>query len=303
MSIDLLLAWDWPYDEPFVHLLGHAFQSRGLELLSATPSNLSRLLDGLSVGRYSVRCFLDRASDTSPRFLPLAHWAALNVPTRLNPSERAREIWYKATLHPDLTRAGVPVPDIVRIPALNRDPHLAPPDLSSLPRPFCIKPDLGGGGWGVVTDATTWADVQAARQRLPDDDFILHEFVEPGGLHDPSNGAAPRRGWFRILYACGRVIPCWWDDRTLVYADRVTEAERDRLGLTPLWEITHTLARVARIHLFSAEMAWLAPGKFVVVDFINDPVDLRLQSHAREGMPDSVAQEVADAVAEYVLGA
>lgn len=297
MPIDLLLAWDWPYDEPFVQLLASAFHSRNLELLTVNPSNLNRVLDGLSVGRYSVRGFLDRASDTSPEFLPLARWASLNVPRRLNPSERAREIWFKSTLHPDLVRAGVPVPPIVRVPALSREPGLPPVDLSPLSVPFCVKPDLGGGGWGVVTNAAGWRDVQAARERLPDDDFILHDYVEPGVLHD---GAGPRRGWFRVLYACGRIIPCWWDDKTLLYTGRVTDSERERLGLEPLWGIARSLAQVARVHLFSTEIAWLAPGRFAVVDYVNDPVDLRLQSHALEGMPVAVAHEVAEAIAAFV---
>src|SRR4030066_75817 len=129
-TVDFLLAYDWPYDAPFIRLLEGEFRPAG-------PKT--------------------------------------NLP------------W-------EFIRAGVYTPHTIPIPALRQMPVLDErPDISPLGVPFSVKPDLGGGGWGVVTDARDWSDVENARRKLPDDDLILQQFVTPALLDG-------RRAWFRILY-------------------------------------------------------------------------------------------------------
>ncbi|MEW6569090.1 MAG: hypothetical protein AB1449_13195 [Chloroflexota bacterium] len=293
-GVDLLLAYDWPYDEPFIALLEARLQSRGRSLALVSLGNLNQVLEGAHQGRIRARAYLDRASDTSPEFGPLDEWAEHNVPLHINPGERRRQAWYKTNLHWAFIAAGIHTPYTIAIPSLRRQPELAPPhDLVALGLPFSIKPDLGGGGWGVITAAQSWEDVQSARRHMPGEDLILQEFVEPTSI-------AGRRGWFRVLYACGQVIPCWWDDRTRLFGPAVSEDERRALGLDPLWDIAATAARIAGIGLFSTEVARVADGRFVVVDYVNDPVDLRFLPNAREGMPGEVALSVAEAIAGFV---
>ena len=292
-TVDLLLAYDWPYDEPFVALLSGTFRRAGRSLAAVSPQTLSVTLADLRAERLKPRAYLDRASDTTPDFQPLDDWAQRHIPFQLNPGERRRQIWHKTNLHWNFIAAGIHTPYTIAIPALGRHPLLEPPaDLGALGIPFSIKPDLGGGGWGVVVDARGWDDVLEARQRLPEEDLILQQFVEPTNL-------GGRRAWFRILYACGLVAPCWWDDRTRLYGPAVTPDERRQWGLDPLWEIVATAARIAGLALFSTEIALVADGRFIVVDYVNDPVDLRFLPHAREGMPADVAGAVAEAITAY----
>ncbi len=294
---DLLLAYDWPYDEPFLEILTSGFAAAGLRLASVSPRGLLRSLEALQAGHLTSRAYLDRASDTSPEFGPLDEWAERNVALHLNPGERRRLIWYKTNLHWEFIAAGIHTPYSIAIPSLRRQPTLDPPtDLAALGRPFSIKPDLGGGGWGVVTTAQGWEDVEIARKHLSSEDLILQEFIEPTALDG-------RRAWFRILYACGRVVPCWWDDRTRLFGSAVSSEERSRHGLDPLWSIVETAARISGLQLFSTEIARVADGRYIVVDYVNDPVDLRFQPHAQEGMPAEVARAVAEALTAYVASA
>jgi len=53
--------------------------------------------------------------------------------------------------------------------------------------------------------------------------------------------------------------------------------------------------------LFSTEIAYTPEGKFVVIDYVNDQIDLRLQSGSAEGVPDSVVHQVADRLVEHVI--
>ena len=72
------------------------------------------------------------------------------------------------------------------------------------------------------------------------------------------------------------------------------------MGLDALWEIAQAAARIAQLQLLSSEIARVQDGRFIVVDYANDPVDLRFQPHAREGMPPEVAGGIAEAIARFL---
>ena len=290
----MLLAYDWPYDRPFLSLLSETFAARGATLWAVGPEDLGTAVEALRGGSLHPRAYLDRATDTSPEFGPLDDWAERNIPLHLNPGERRRQVWYKTNLHWAFIEAGIHTPYTIAIPSMHRQPVLEPPEnLSLLGVPFSIKPDLGGGGWGVITNAESWDDVLSTRRRLPSEDLILQEFIEPAVLDG-------RRAWFRILVACGRILPCWWDDRTRLFGSPVSNEEASQQGLAPLKAVGETAARIAGLQLFSTEVAVVPDGRFIVVDYVNDPVDLRFQPHAREGMPAGVARQIAEALAIHV---
>jgi hypothetical protein len=291
---DLLLAHDWPYDAPFLHLLEGCFAALGLRLLCVGPERLPSTLAALLERRLIVRAFLDRASDTSPEFLPLAGWAQEAGIEAINPPQAQRTAWRKTNPHWRFLQAGVHVPYLIAIPAHQSHPILQiPHDLSALGLPFCVKPDVGGGGWGVRIDASTWSDVEAARRQLPEEDLILQQLVSPASFDG-------QRAWFRVLHSLTQPLPCWWDDQTRCYGAPVSEEDRVRWELDPLWRISEQAAEIGGLRLFSTEIACDTDHRFLVVDCINDPVDLRFQPHAREGMPAAAARRVAEALAAHV---
>jgi hypothetical protein len=132
--------------------------------------------------------------------------------------------------------------------------------------------------------------VEQTRRDMPDDALLLQELVEPELVDG-------RRAWFRVFYTCGAIVPCWWDDRTRLFGNWIGEEPRRRWDLDRLWEVG---AGIARLQAFSTEVARLANGRWIVVDYVNDPTDLRLLSHAREGMPMEAAQRIAEGIAGFV---
>jgi hypothetical protein len=42
-------------------------------------------------------------------------------------------------------------------------------------------------------------------------------------------------------------------------------------------------------------------GRFVIVDYVNDPIDLRLQSKTFDGVPDDIVRDITETLAEFVL--
>jgi hypothetical protein len=95
-----------------------------------------------------------------------------------------------------------------------------------------------------------------------------------------------------VLYCNGAIYPCWWDQHTHVYA-RVTAEEKSCFGLRSLREVPVRIAQICGLHLFSTEIALTEEGNFLAVDYVNDPVDLRLQSKAADGVPDSYVESLA----------
>jgi hypothetical protein len=54
------------------------------------------------------------------------------------------------------------------------------------------------------------------------------------------------------------------------------------------------LAHLSELDLFSTEISLTTDGRFVIVDYINDQIDLRLQSGAVDGVPDEIVKDVVE---------
>jgi hypothetical protein len=106
--------------------------------------------------------------------------------------------------------------------------------------------------------------------------------------------------WFRVIYCAGKVYPCWWDNDTHIYT-HVTFNEEACYNLGSLRSITSSIANLCGLTLFSTEIAVTSDGRFVVVDYVNDPIDLRLQSKAFDGVPDDIVEDIAERLAELIL--
>ena len=295
-AVDLLLTYDWPYDEPFLGLLAQALRAVGRSLVSVNPQSVAGTFERLQRGDFTARAFFDRAADTDLAFEPLEAWAEAHVPLLLNPAADRRRVWKKSNVRWEFIRAGLHTPHTIVIPAWSRQPVLDPlSNLAPLGATFAIKPDLGGGGgWGVTLGARSWARVEQTRRDMPDDALLLQELVEPELVDG-------RRAWFRVFYARGTVVPCWWDDRTRRFGEWIDADARRRWNLDALWDVIQVASGIARLQVFSTEVTRLVDGRWIVVDYVNDPIDLRLRSHAREGMPVEAAERIAEAVTRFVV--
>ncbi len=289
---DLCVAWNWEYDASFIGLLETSCQSSGLKLLQIKPENLPQMLNSLVTGELACRVFFDRASDVDPQFLPLIQWAREDSIPCINSYDRAIYTWNKADLHSLLVKEGYNVPATIILPPYIEFPEIPPKDLIPLGEQFTIKPAHGGGGVGVMTNATSWDQVLRVRQEHATDYYLLQAYINPVILDG-------RPAWFRVIYCAGTVFSCWWDPATHIYIP-VAENEKEAYGLYKLDDLGLSIANVCGLDIFSTEIAFTHEGRFVVVDYVNDQIDLRLQSNTSEGVPDDIVRSITQLLACHV---
>ncbi|MFH0926159.1 MAG: hypothetical protein V1872_11135 [bacterium] len=284
INYDLCVAWNWEYDVDFVLLFEATMKKQGLSLLQVIPHNCETILESILNNHISFHSFWDRASDTDERFLPLVQWAGNHAVYRINPYEQASLARDKTNVHLTLTNTDLNIPYTIILPSYNEEQTLSPIDLSPLGNVFNIKPAKGGGGEGVIIEAKFWEQVLTARKQYPTSKYLLQTHIIPTMLDS-------RLAWFRVIYCAGHIYPCWWDIHTHIYAP-VTEQEENNYQLKQLHSITSSIAQISGLDLFSTEIALTTEKVFVVVDYINEPIDLRLQSQAFDGVPINIVEDI-----------
>lgn len=300
-TYDLGIAWSWEYDSDFVHALEKAAHATGITTYFVERRNIEETFHRLKHQTLQFHVIFDRASDEEESFHPLAHeFSKLrqhSIPPLhvINPYDLLKRASDKATMHLELMASGIHVPYTIIISPYNhkKEVELSLTELAKLGRPFIIKPaNTTGGGIGVVVGAESLKDIVETRQHHKNDKYLLQEAVKPGYLSE-------NRGWFRVFYAFGSIILCWWDDQTHVY-EEVTPEEEAAFELYPLRSITSTIQRVCQLDFFSTEIVFTRDQQWVVVDYVNEICDMRLQSKFRDGVPDHIVDLIAQLLVDFV---
>ena len=298
LEVDLAIGWDWEYDRDFVSILDSECNKRGLQSYLIYPYNLDETIGKLSRGELVFKVFIDRASESDSRFIPLVKLLKKKGVTFVNDPALSVRANDKSIMHLEFLSNGLYVPYTIILSSYEEDPQFDESNIHSIGTPFIVKPADGGGGRGVVLGVKTPYEIVKAREKHSKDRYLLQEEIVPVNLKG-------RKAWFRSFYIYGEIIMCWWDNQTGVYQRITSRAER-RYKLKELKKITKKIAEVARINFFSTEIALTKAGRFVVVDYVNDTCDMRLKSTAADGVPDDVVRdivrELVDGVKKIVKG-
>ena len=284
---DIGLAWDWEFDRDFIHGIENECVAAGLSTFRVEPHNVEAVTRLVRSRKIAFRSFLDRASDSDEKFLPLARTLERSRLLRFNDYPFVEYAKDKSNMHLALLGEGVHVPYTIIISPYNKkqEVELSLTELAHLGRPFIIKPaNTTGGGIGVVLGAETLKEIIDSRQFHKNDTYLLQETIRPTEL----GGSI---AWFRTFYAFGTTIACWWDHRTHVYRE-MTPAEQRKYRLRKLHSIMLTLQKITRLDFFSSEIALTDDGRFVAVDYVNEICDMRLQSKHPDGVPDTIVAAI-----------
>ena len=285
---DLAIAYDWVYDQDFVAMLAREAKQQGLTTLIVDETNLPDVLADVVQQKITLSALIDRASDTSPRFLPLQECLINSGALVIDPLPVIHRASDKATMHLEFIANGLNTPYTIILQPFHekQDLMLQNEDLVHLGRSFIIKPaNTTGGGIGVVSGAETLYDVIISRQEFKKDKYLLQEKVKPLTRDD-------KRFWFRCFYTSGLINCLWWNEKTHIFA-KMTAAEITTYHLKPLFYIVKKIARISHLTFFSSEIVLTHSGQFVIVDYVNDSCDMRLQSKHADGVPDQFVYYIA----------
>lgn len=295
-NFDLAIAYDWEFDIEFVAEVEELLQSAGLTTYIIDYKNISEVTYLVRHRKLHFTCLLDRASDVDPNFWELVKILARRKSKVFNPLKKIKHAIDKATMHLEFITSGIHVPYSIIIPPHSQSKEIlvSVDDLAILGRPFIIKPcNTTGGGIGVVKGAESLKEVLAERLKHSDDKYLIQEKVYPQML----NG---KRAWFRCYWAFGKSLCVWWDDETHLYAV-LTEDEIQKFGLKKLFSITKTIYKISELDFFSTEIVLTTKNKFVVVDYVNDQCDMRLQSRHADGVPDEIVNQIINNLKNAVM--
>jgi len=293
--IDLAVAADWEFDADFVGLVGDAAIRAGLTTRPIWPADLGETFRRLTTGEMDIRFLFDRASTTSPEFVRLQEFVRGRGGDVLDPVEKLRWASDKATMHLEFIANGLNTPYTVILPPFASRPELGitEADLLPLGSPFVVKPaNTTGGSLGVVKEVRTLDAVTAARRTYPTDKYLLQERIRPWE-------EGRKRFWFRGFFILGLVRCAWWDDGTHLYAEVIPD-QVERYGLRALYPIVRRIASVSNLRFFSTEIVRDETGRFIVVDYVNESCDMRLQSVHADGVPDALVAAIASRIASFV---
>ncbi|GAB4547850.1 MAG: hypothetical protein Fur002_24240 [Anaerolineales bacterium] len=287
MQYDLCLPWYWEYDEAFVGMVERACIEQGVSLWQIRPHNLLESITALYQGAMTFKTLLHRGQG-EPTFDPIPRWAKEFGARRINPQELSLWSEDKATMHLELISAGLHTPYTILLPPFLEQPIPPPVDLTPLGEHFVIKPSNEGGGEGVIMGASSLDAILRARMQFPEQKYLLQAHITPRRLDD-------QPAWFRVFYANGQTYPCWWNPETHIY--KTVEAEEEaRHELAGLRVVTQRIASICKLDWFSTEIA--LTDQFIVVDYVNDEIDTRVQSQALDGAPDAAMEMIARQLAQ-----
>ncbi len=281
MRYDLCLPWYWEYDDVFVGMVERACIEEGISFWQIKPDNLLESITALYKGVTTFKTLLHRGQGEAI-FDPIPRWAREFGVRRINPAEVSAWSEDKATMHLELINAGLHTPYTILLAPFLEQPVIPQIDLTPLGENFVIKPSNGGGGEGVIIGANSIEQILHARMEFPEQKYLIQAHVTPRILDGTP-------AWFRIFYAKGETHPCWWDTETHIYS-HVTAQNESQHRLGRLREITKRIASICKLDWFSTEIA--LADEFIVVDYVNDEIDTRVQSQAMDGVPDEIMESI-----------
>jgi hypothetical protein len=282
------LLWEWAEDTLLVSDFISRAKLSGLRVKTLTLAEFSHLDLKALYGQPPVVLW-DRAGDIYPEARHLSDWVEALGSLVINPVRGALLARNKAHLHNLLVQHNLPVPFTKLI-------HDNSPseDLDwSCGRFLVLKPERSGGGEGVRIQDWSEDSLRSTMKSRPGETWLLQEHIEPAVIEG-------RRAWFRVFYLFGDIRICWWDNRTHIY-HFLHDREINRLGFNDLEMLGMKIGSSFPMQFFSTEIVYRQDNKPVIVDYLNDPCDLRSKMHTPDGVPEELLDWVFGRVFEAAL--
>ncbi len=265
------LFWEWNEDS---HVAADLLKHAAARKLRARVFYYEAL-PGLDELRWRPPLVLwDRAGDVYESARRLADWSEALGSRVINPPRGMLLAKDKSVLHGRLEQRSLPVPHTQFITHASSLEEIQ----FSFGKYLVLKPVRSGGGEGVRIQEWCESCLREAMNSRPGETWLLQEHIEAAQI-------AGRRAWFRVFYLLGDIRICWWDNYTHIY-EWIPLQEVERLGFSELLQMGRCIGEAFPLQFFSTEIAYRKDGRPVIVDYVNDPCDLRGICRIPNGVPE-----------------
>jgi hypothetical protein len=268
----------------------------GMSVLLVNQSNVHRVLEEVRSGWQRPVVYLDLSSRPGDVFEELLYACAKAGTHTIRKPQDTKWV-LKAQSHPELQRAGLPVPQTVIFKADEPDRELTDDERARVGQKVVIKPSFGEASKGCVVGVpSTKQNIAQARDYNRDFDWLVQRMVSWTTF-------GHRQAYVRGYNVCGHRTLLWWcKDKGRDGYDVLTWDDLQRYDLLPALKIVDRLAELTGMDFFSTEIAITAesgPDRFCLIDYVNDQCDMDPQAHPEYSPSPAFGRWVAERIAEF----
>jgi len=291
---DMAIFWEWNYDVPFNDLLKRHASLHNINLLFVDPSSINSTKDALRNKEMKINWILDRASETDEKFLPLIKICSNLKIKSVNPFTYVRKALNKAYIQRKLEQYELPLPETLILPAFNKKEVLPFINFEDIGVPFVVKPSSEGGGEGVNMGVTELSQIKTIRQQYPEQEYLIQQTIEPKIITK-----CPL--WIRGYFSGGDVHLIFWHPKNKTF-HHIIKDDISLILQSKIKDMLRSIAMIAKINLFSTEIAITNDNRPVLIDYVNDPIDFRPLSMHVDGIPDELLEKIIVSLLRLISG-
>ena len=289
---DVGIGWCNPVDGRFVKELKSRLKKKKLSFREITLVNIKEDFDLIDKGLLNFRFFINRSADDYSAYLLLAEKLKARGTKIINDPYSTVHYSSKAFLYKLYKKEKLPLPKVFILNSSKKSKKVIDKIPKILGAPFVLKPAYGGGGDGVVLNAKNSKDILNFIKDNNTDEGLAQEYIIPSII----NG---RVAWFRPIFVCGEVIPMWWNYGNHFYQEFGNSKKENQISKI-LEKYMKKIHRLVGFDLFSAEFAINEKGKYFIIDYANEPIDLNTNKTAPDGLPSATLEKIVTQIVKSI---
>jgi hypothetical protein len=282
-----------------VKLFAEAMAPHGLSILLVNKLNVEKVIRQVKGGWLQPHVYLDLCSAYEDRFVELLNVTAEKGVTVIDDPANLTSWTFKASSHPRLLQAGLPLPPTVILPKGSADRELTSAERAMVGEDCVMKPSIGWANRGVkVGVVPTRENIAAARDFDRNDDWLVQKRIKWTQFGN-------RPAYVRAYNLLGHRSLLWWSRENGHDAyDLLTWDDLRKYDLLGAVQIVDRIAALSGVEYFCSEIAITeasGPDRFVLIDYINDQCDM--DPFPRPGttpVPEAWVRWVCSVLADFV---
>ncbi|MBU1988193.1 MAG: hypothetical protein KKD94_01795 [Nanoarchaeota archaeon] len=291
-TFDVGIGWGNSVDKRFVEELKSNLKNKNLSFKEITFVNIREDFDSIDKGLLRFRLFINRSADDYSAFLLLAERLKSRGTKIINDPQNTIHYSSKSFLYKLYKKEKLPLPKVFILNPRKKSKKI----IDKIPRifgvPFVLKPSYGGAGEGIVLSAKNSKDILNFLKQNNTDECLAQEYIIPSVIDG-------RVAWFRPIFVCGKVIPMWWNYGNRFYQEFGNSKKENQIAKI-LEKYMKKIYRIVGFDLFSAEFAINDKGKYFIIDYANEPIDLNTNEVAPDGLPPATLEKIVSQIVKSI---